>query len=97
MNFSVGAVARSMQTRRPYPSEISKEEWDFVAPHIALVVSGIEPGIRLQVVNILRTSEAACWRGSGRQSSAIPRKYPFFGGVGRRLRSLVFSFIGLSL
>ena len=37
MNFSSGPVAFRMDTRKPYPSDVSDEEWAFVAPYLALV------------------------------------------------------------
>src|SRR5215207_5512155 len=38
MNFNPEAVAHAgMATRKPYPSDVSDEEWAFVAPYLALV------------------------------------------------------------
>ena len=38
MNFSSYAIASSHgATRKPYPSDVSDEEWEFVAPYLALV------------------------------------------------------------
>ena len=48
MNSSVGAVARSMRSRKPYPSDIPDEERDFVAPRVASV-GDTKRGIRLEV------------------------------------------------
>jgi transposase len=37
MNSSLETVAWGMTTRKPYPSDISDQEWAFVVPYLALV------------------------------------------------------------
>ena len=38
MNFDSGTIASwGMATRKPYPSDVSDEEWAFLAPYLALV------------------------------------------------------------
>ena len=37
MNFSSETIAWGMANRKPYPSDVSDEEWAFVAPYLALV------------------------------------------------------------
>ena len=32
-----GALAWGMPNRKPYPSDVSDEEWAFVAPYLALI------------------------------------------------------------
>jgi hypothetical protein len=37
MDFSSETVACGYATRKPYPSDVSDQEWAFVAPYLALV------------------------------------------------------------
>jgi transposase len=37
MNFGSGTVPSRYGSRKPYPSDVSDEEWAFVAPYLALV------------------------------------------------------------
>jgi transposase len=77
MNFG-GRYAHGMETRKPYPTDVSDEEWAFVAPYLTLMT----PDAPQRTHDLREVFNALCWLvRAGAPWRLLPNDFPRWEAV----------------